>query len=72
MVSRKDKLTNRIVNSGNARLEKLLDIRSIVNLSRIVDTLLRLNYSRTARRLISMQRRHTVLEHPSKHFSSSD
>jgi len=60
-----------LIDQGAARLEKVLDTRTILRLQQTVRTLLRLDYSKPARQLMSLQRRQTVLD-LEKQSSSSE
>ena len=50
--TRKERLLHDIIQKGSDKLDKALDIRSILNLQRVFSTLLRLEYSSTTRKLM--------------------
>ena len=61
--SKKDRRLEKIIAKGESKLETYLDTRTIIRISRMFSTVLRLEYSPQVRKLLALQRRLTVLEH---------
>mmetsp|Transcript_31996 Transcript_31996/g.37627 ORF Transcript_31996/g.37627 Transcript_31996/m.37627 type:complete len:166 (-) Transcript_31996:269-766(-) len=62
LAGRRTRNLEKVISKGEQKLEKALDLATIIKLSRLLTTHLRLEYSPRARKLLSMQRRLTVLE----------
>ena len=67
-----DKRLERILRKGSDKIEKMLDIRTIVKHQRTLETLKRLLVPKQTRKLIHMQRRTRVLEESTPESGSSD
>jgi len=57
LMTKREKYTMRMVMSGESKLNKALDIRTIINLERAFTTLMHLEYQKSTRKLIKLQRR---------------
>ena len=60
----------RVLNKGSAKIEHMLDLRSIIELQRASRTLQRLLLSKPERKLMKMQRRERVIEQKLTNSSS--
>ena len=60
--STKEKKVRKIIQAGENKIERAFNVRTLIHLERTFSTILRLSYSKSARKLLQLQRRQTVLE----------